>query len=66
MKNKMPRQYELVTIVDNETNEETLGHILEYTKERIVIKQLETFDFFGKLQEIKFITFDAKKVHFKD
>lgn len=51
----MPKPNEIVTVVHNETKEESTGRILEYTKNRIVI-----------IKNNKFVTFDAKKVHFKN
>lgn len=62
---KWPRQYSLVTVVDNETGERTTGHILEYTPEQITIRKLETVDSFGKINKVELITLDAKKVHFE-
>lgn len=46
----MPKQNDVVTVVDNETGEETTGRIVTYTKDLIVIQK----------------SFDAKKVHFKE
>ena len=41
-----------VTVVDNESREETKGFLIEYTQDRVV---LETY-----------VKFDANKVHFKE
>lgn len=66
MSNDFPRQYSIVTVVDNETGEKYTGNILEYTPEKITLRiEKYTNGTHGEFSRVSTIVFNAKKVHFE-